>query len=82
MFAVCERSTKASRLAREAVELNRRTDELNYRADFLVSLAEVAELAGRREEAVASLDDAIDLYDRRENLAGAAQARNRLAELR
>jgi len=64
------------------VELNRRTDELNYRADFLVSLAEVAELAGRREEAVASLDEAIDLYDRRENLAGAAQARNRLAELR
>jgi tetratricopeptide (TPR) repeat protein len=68
--------------AREAVALNRETDELNNLGELLRSLAEVADLAGRRDEVVASLTEAVEIFDRKENLVGAAKARTRLAELR
>jgi hypothetical protein len=45
-------------------------------------LAEVLHTAGRADEAAATLSQALELYERKMNLAQAAQTRNRLAELR
>ncbi len=71
----------ALRLHRDALEFNGRTDEIGIRADFLCSLAEVAKRAGRRGEAREALREAVELYDRKENLVGAAGARERLDAL-
>jgi tetratricopeptide (TPR) repeat protein len=76
-----EEHDEALRLAREGVAMFRDTDELNHQGDSLVSLAWVAERAGRRDEAEAALRDAIDVYERKQNTFGAKRARDRLAEL-
>ena len=72
----------AVRLAREAVEYTKRSDGLNLQGDALCDLAEVLAAAGRGNEAAATLEQALDRYERKKNLAQAAQARDRLAELR
>jgi tetratricopeptide (TPR) repeat protein len=69
---------EAARLAREAVEIGSQTDWLNYRADGLVDLAFVLERAGRRDDARRSLAAALELYERKGNLAAAAKTRTRL----
>jgi class 3 adenylate cyclase/tetratricopeptide (TPR) repeat protein len=76
----------AERLAREATELVRRTDWLNIRAGCELDLAEVLRAADRHGEALAAIDEAIRLYEQKQNVAGAAKARTRretphLAEL-
>ncbi len=48
-------------------------------AKALADLAEVLELAGRREEAAAALEQALELYERKGNLVMAERTRERLA---
>ena len=49
--------------------------------DALCDLAEVLHAAGRSDEAAATLGQALERYERKNNLAMAAQVRDRLAEL-
>ena len=72
---------EAERLAREAVAIADRTDMLNLQGDALYDLAEVFHTSGRVEEAGAALEQALERYERKKNLALSAQVRTRLAEL-
>ena len=69
---------EAERLAREATELSAQTDYLNHHAEALADFADVLELAGRREEAAAAMEQALELYERKGNLVMAEQTRERL----
>jgi len=69
---------EAERLAREGLELAAQTDYLNDHAKALADLADVLELAGRREEAVTALEQALELYERKGNLVMAERTRRRL----
>jgi tetratricopeptide (TPR) repeat protein len=73
---------KAEHLAREAVEITERTDLLNWQGDALCDLAEVLAAAGRIEEAAQALEQALERYERKNNLAMVAQVRPRLEEVR
>ena len=62
------------RLARESVAIAETSDALIAHADALLDLAEVLWLAG--QEGVADcVDEAIDLYEQKENLSAAGRAR-------
>ncbi len=63
----------------EALDLVADTDALNDHAHTLLDLAEVLRTAGRQEDAAVALSDALELYERKENVAMAAQARRVLA---
>ena len=67
---------EAERLARAAVELAEQTDWLEGHGDALMSLAEVLSLAGRPQEAAATVHQALKLYDQKGNLVLAAKARS------
>jgi thioredoxin-like negative regulator of GroEL len=56
----------------------KRTDALNVQADALCDLAEVLERAGRLQEATAVLEQALERYERKRNLAMTAQLRQQL----
>ena len=68
-------------LAREAVALTADTDWLNSRAEVHLDLAEVLQLAGRSGEALAAVDEALRLYEAKENVVAARRARARRDEL-
>ena len=68
-------------LARDAASLIAGTDWLNARAGVQMDLAEVLELAGRGDEARAAVEEALRLYEAKENLVAATRARARLATL-
>jgi DNA-binding SARP family transcriptional activator len=76
------RLEEAEELAREAVELGRRSDFLNFCGDALVDLAAILSLAGRPEEAAPVLEEAIELYERKGNVVSASRARSALAAVR
>jgi tetratricopeptide (TPR) repeat protein len=73
---------EAERLAREALVISERTDGLNSQGDAFCDLAEVLAAAGRNDEAAAALEQALDRYRRKQNLAMVAQVRPKLGELR
>jgi tetratricopeptide (TPR) repeat protein len=73
---------QAEGLAREAVAIGERTDGLDFQGDAFGDLAEVLAAAGRTEEAVDALVQAVDRYERKNNLAMVAQVRPRLETLR
>jgi tetratricopeptide (TPR) repeat protein len=73
---------EAEVLAREAVALLGQTDALNFQGAALYDLAQVLIGAGRADEAVESLVQALDCYERKKNFAAAAHARSGLAVLR
>ena len=73
---------EAVALARTAVAIAEQTDALNFQGYALSDLAEVLALAGRRDEATAALEQALARYDRKKNLAMAAQVRDRLGARR
>jgi class 3 adenylate cyclase/tetratricopeptide (TPR) repeat protein len=75
------RHAEAEALAREAVAVVEPTDALNMQGDALSDLAEVLHAAGRGEAAEAAYAEASARYERKRNLARAAQVRERLAEL-
>ena len=72
------RATEAEALAREAVALIGRTDGLNFQGDALYDLAEVLSLAGKKDEAAAALEQALERYERKRNVPAAARVRARL----
>jgi tetratricopeptide (TPR) repeat protein len=72
---------EAERLAREAVTILSETDYINGHAEVVADLGEVLQCAGRDDEAAASVEEAIRLYDLKGNAASAAALRKRLAHL-
>jgi hypothetical protein len=60
-----------------AVRIGEPSDLLVTRAEALCDLAEVLALGGRREDAIAALDDGSELYERTGNLTALARARTR-----
>jgi class 3 adenylate cyclase/tetratricopeptide (TPR) repeat protein len=73
---------EAERLAREAIHLAGKTDQLDSRAEAHVDLAEVLLLGGRAGEAAHELDRAIALYQEKGNEIGERNARRLLARAR
>ena len=72
---------EAELLAREAVTLAAQTDALGFHGDALMGLAEILRLAGRPEEALGALEEAMRLYERKGNVVSAGKARALLADL-
>jgi class 3 adenylate cyclase/predicted ATPase len=66
----------AEELAREGARLSEQSDGLNWQAKASRDLGEVLEMAGRHNEAVSAFERAIELYEQKGNLAGAAQVRS------
>jgi len=75
VFARRGRLEEAVDLAREAVLIAEPTSDLNRKADGLVDLAEVLHRAHRPQEAAAAAAEALELYEAKGNLVGAARAR-------
>jgi class 3 adenylate cyclase len=73
---------EAERLALEAVAISAQTDMLNLQANALHDLAEVLAAAGRNNEATAALEQALERYEQKKNLAMVAQVRQKLDALR
>jgi class 3 adenylate cyclase/tetratricopeptide (TPR) repeat protein len=72
---------EAGALSQDAVRLAAQTDSVDFHAGVLVDMAEVLRLAGRTEESVGAAEEALSLYERKENVVSAEQARGLLAEL-
>ena len=72
---------EAERHAREAVAIADGTDMLRLQGDAYCDLAEVLDTAGRREEAVAVWQEALDRFERKGIIPLARRVRERLAEL-
>lgn len=66
---------EAETLAREAVELVDRTDALNQRADVRLDLARVLAFRAQHSQAREVANEAAMLFDKKENVVGAATAR-------
>ncbi len=73
---------EAERLAREAIEIIDRSDELSHQGDFRVGLAEVLQVAGRTDESIPVLEEALGRYEQKENRVSADATRALLVELR
>jgi tetratricopeptide (TPR) repeat protein len=71
----------AEELARAALELAERTDNLSSQGSALLTLAEVLEAAGRSDEAGPLLDRAGELFVRKGNVVAAERARGLRARL-
>jgi len=71
---------EAERLAREAVAIGEGTDSLVGQGDANADLAEVLLLAGKRDEALGALRNALERYERKGHLVLAQRMRERLAE--
>ena len=76
-----EDTGEAVRLAREAVEIVGRSANINLHAETLVMLAEVLEATGDRASAIASLEAARDLFERKGNALLVERTRATLARL-
>jgi tetratricopeptide (TPR) repeat protein len=72
---------EAERLSREAVELASATDDLNLHGDALTDLAEILSVCDRSGEAVAAIEEALRLYERKGNLVSSRRARALLDKL-
>ena len=79
--AAAGRFAQAEGLAREACAIAERGDSLNSQGGALSDLAEVLVLAGRTDEAAEALEQALDRYERKQNLAMIAQLRPRRQRL-
>jgi hypothetical protein len=67
--------TKAVSLAEDAVVIIRKTDSPLLKGDALMDLAAVFRLAGRTDDGVGPLREALDLYHSKGNAVGAERAR-------
>ena len=72
---------QAETLAREAVAILESLDGLTWQGDGYLDLADVLVLAKRFDEADAAYDQAIERYERKQNLAMVAQVRRRLDDV-
>ncbi len=75
------RLAEAERLATEAVELAARTDFTVLHGDALLALAEVLRASGAAHESTAALEEALSLFERKENVVQAEQTRALLKDL-
>jgi tetratricopeptide (TPR) repeat protein len=75
------RYVEAETLAREAIAMIDQTDALNFQGAALSDLAEVLVDAGRLDDAVVVLRQALERYERKRNVAAAAQVQARIAAL-
>jgi tetratricopeptide (TPR) repeat protein len=66
---------EAEALARKAIEFINRCDELNNQALVQLGLVEVYRLAGRNQDAVAALDDAIARFEQKGNVVMTERSR-------
>jgi class 3 adenylate cyclase/tetratricopeptide (TPR) repeat protein len=73
---------EAEHLARQAIEIVEQTDMLNMHGDAYWDLAEVLAASGRGDEAGAALEQALERFERKRNLAMVAQLTPRLEEFR
>ena len=64
---------EAERLAREAVAIAETTDDISGQGDVYADLAEVLELGGKHDEAIAALEQALARYERKGNLVSGAE---------
>ena len=69
-------------LAREAVRLAAPTDVLNLHGHCHLALGAVLQASGRQTESSEVLAEAVRAFDRKGNLAAAAQARARMQQAR
>jgi tetratricopeptide (TPR) repeat protein len=65
-------------LAAEAVEWVERSDQLSWTADVYMGLADVQQAAGRPEQARASVERALELYEAKGDVPDSRRARRRL----
>jgi tetratricopeptide (TPR) repeat protein len=75
-------SESAEALAREAIAIVEQTDGLNMAGDAYGDLADVLTASGRTDEAAEALEQALDRYERKKNLAMVAQVKPKLEALR
>jgi class 3 adenylate cyclase/tetratricopeptide (TPR) repeat protein len=73
LAAHANRHVEAEALARRAVEISAPTDALNVRAAALLALAEVLRAVQSHAEARSATETAVGLYERKGNVAAAAQ---------
>src|SRR5213594_3762978 len=71
----------AEALARESVAIWAERDNLLWHGYALMDLAEVLQLAGRAEEAVSVVEQAVELFERKGIVPAADSARSLLVEL-
>jgi class 3 adenylate cyclase/tetratricopeptide (TPR) repeat protein len=76
-----DRLSEAETLVRTAVSVIDRTDWLKWRGDARMSLAYVLRKAGRSGEATTVLREALELYERKGDVADASKARAELEEV-
>ncbi|MGE5461019.1 MAG: tetratricopeptide repeat protein, partial [Solirubrobacterales bacterium] len=72
---------EAVRLATEAADQARPTDDLDKRGKALVDLAEVLRLAGRSEEAISVAREALEVFERKGNVVLSEAVRTMLARI-
>jgi tetratricopeptide (TPR) repeat protein len=70
----------AERLARDGVRLAKTDENPNGQAKALMDLAEVLDLAGRRDGSAQAIEQAISRYDQKGNIVAAAAAPRQLSE--
>ncbi|HKU59021.1 MAG TPA: hypothetical protein VJP39_05375, partial [Gaiellaceae bacterium] len=70
------------RLARRGIEAIEQTDQLTWRGDAWWDLGEVLLAGGDSSGATGALEEALARYERKRNLAMAAQVRLRLDAVR
>ena len=81
LLAADGRIAEAEALARESVGLIATTDQPDVQGQALAGLAEVLEAGAREADAVASLRDAVALFEAKGNIVAAASARRDLERL-
>jgi Flp pilus assembly protein TadD len=78
LLARAGRFMEAEAMAREAVAIIRRSEELDSQASALLDLGEVLRLAGNEAEAKIAIEEAAELFESKGNLVLAAKARDLL----
>jgi class 3 adenylate cyclase/tetratricopeptide (TPR) repeat protein len=69
----------AEKLMLEASDRVEKTDFLNFQASVMLARAELARLAGTPQQAAELVEQAVAIYERKENLAAAGRAQKLLA---
>ncbi len=75
------RFDEAESLVREAVRMSKESDEPDSQASVLMDLAEVLDLAGHPDEAIAVIKEALELFGAKGNVVSAERARGVLETL-
>jgi class 3 adenylate cyclase/tetratricopeptide (TPR) repeat protein len=75
LLARAGRLGEAEAMAREALDIIRRSEEVDSQASALLDLGEVLRLAGKEDESAAALEEARELFERKGNVVYAAKAR-------